>query len=165
MPIITQNILRFIFLVLAQIFVLNKIQFLGYLNPYLYILFILALPVRVPQWVTLLLAFVLGLTIDTFSNTMGLHAFAAVFMAFFRFPVIKLIVTVDERLNPSPSFHTFGITNYLKYALILVAIHHVVLFFMEAFSFAHVGILLLRILLSVLVTSMLIAAIQLLKKE
>ena len=165
MPVVIQNILRFILLVLAQVLVLNNIQFLGYLNPYLYVLFILALPVRVPRWITLLLAFALGLTIDAFANTMGLHAFATVFMAFLRQPVIKLFTTVEEGTNPTPSFRTFGIPDYLKYAITLVLVHHVILFFMEAFSFVNVSILLLKILLSSLITILLIAAVQLLKKE
>jgi rod shape-determining protein MreD len=165
MILIVQNIIRFILLVFVQVLVLNNIQFLGYLNPYLYILFILALPVHLRQWIVLLLAFALGLTIDAFSNTMGLHAFATVFMAFLRLPIIKLFATIDEGVNPSPSFRTFGILDYLKYAVTLVLMHHVVLFFLEAFTFAYIGTLLIKILLSSLVTILLTVAIQLLKKE
>ena len=90
MLIVVQNIISFILLVLVQVLALNNIQFLGYINPYIYILFILSLPVRLPQWITLLLGFVLGLTIDTFSNTMGTHAFATVLIAFLRNGIIKL---------------------------------------------------------------------------
>ena len=77
MPVVLKNIFRFIILVLVQVLVLNNIQFLGYINPYIYILFILSLPVRTPRWASLLLAFVLGLTIDIFANTPGMHASAA----------------------------------------------------------------------------------------
>ena len=165
MPIVIQNILRFILLVLTQVLVLNNILFMGYLNPYLYILFILSLPVRVPQWATLLLAFALGLSIDIFSGTAGLHAFASVFAAVFRQPIIKLFTSIEEGANPSPSFRSFGIPNYLKYVVTLVLIHHVVLFVTEAFTFVNFGILLPKILLSSLVTILLIMAVQLLKKE
>ena len=165
MILIVQNIIRFILLVLVQVLVLNNIQFLGYLNPYLYILFILALPVRLRQWIVLLLAFALGLTIDAFSNTMGLHAFATVFMAFFRLPIIKLFTTIAEGVSPTPSFRTFGIPDYLKYAVTLILMHHTVLFFLEAFTFAYIGALLIKILLSSLVTILLTVAVQLLKKE
>ena len=165
MALIAQNILRFILLVFVQVFVLNNIQLWGYLNPYLYVLFILALPVRLPQWIELLLAFVLGLTIDMFSNTMGLHAFATVFLAFFRYPVIKLFAETEEGANPIPSFHTFGIAGYLKYVVTLVIIHHFVLFLLEAFTFTNISALFLKALLSSLVTGLLIVAVQLLKKE
>jgi len=107
MPVVLQNIFRFIFLVLFQVLVLNNIQFLGYINPYVYILFVLALPVQTPRWFTLFLAFCLGLTIDTFSNTMGMHAFAAVMVAFLRNGTIKLFTAIEEGNNPTPSFHTF----------------------------------------------------------
>ena len=82
-------------LVLIQVLALNNIQFLGFLNPYIYILFILSLPVKLPNWITLLLAFVLGLTIDAFSNTMGMHAFATVLVAFLRGGIINLFISID----------------------------------------------------------------------
>ncbi len=165
MHIYIQNILRFVLLVLFQVLVLNNIQFLGYVCPYIYLLFILSLPVQTPRWLTLILAFIIGLTVDVFSNTMGLHAFATVFMAFLRYPVIKLFVSLEENENPSPSLKTFGIANYIKYMLLLVLIHHVVLFSMEAFNFIGFGVLMLKTLISSVVTIVLILAVQFLKKE
>ncbi len=165
MPTVLQNIFRFILLVLFQVLVLNNIQFLGYINPYLYILFILALPVQMPRWFLLLLAFVLGLTIDVFSNTIGMHAFATVFVAFYRNGIIKLFTNIEEGNNPTPSFHTFGVSAYVKYVIVLVLIHHSTLFMLEAFSFTHFWIMLAKILLSSLVTVLLILGIQSLKTK
>ena len=88
-----QNIFSFIVLILLQVLVLNNVQFLGFLNPYIYILFILSLPVKFPRWITLILGFVLGLIIDIFSNTIGIHAFATVLIAFFRAGIIKLFIS------------------------------------------------------------------------
>jgi rod shape-determining protein MreD len=160
MPVVLQNILRFIILVLAQVLVLNNIQFLGYINPYLYILFILALPVQMPRWMTLLLAFVLGLTIDIFSNTGGMHASATVLVAFSRNGIIKLFTSIDEGNNPTPSFYTFGVNAYVKYVVFAVLIHHTTLFFLEAFSFTHFWIMLAKIILSSAVTILMILGIQ-----
>src|ERR1035437_6022369 len=160
MPTVFQNIFRFILLVLFQVLVLNNIQFLGYINPYIYILFILALPVQTPRWFLLLLAFVLGLTIDIFSNTIGMHAFATVFVAFYRDGIVKLFTNIEEGNNPTPSFHTFGVSAYVKYVIVLVLIHHSALFILEAFSFTHFWIMLAKILLSSLVTVLLILGIQ-----
>jgi len=142
MPTVLQNIFRFVLLVLFQVLVLNNIQFLGYINPYLYILFILALPVQLPRWFLLILAFVLGLTIDIFSNTIGMHAFATVFVAFFREGIIKLFTNIEEGNNPTPSFHTFGVSAYIKYVVLMVMIHHTLLFILEAFSFSNFWIML-----------------------
>lgn len=165
MPIVLQNIIRFIVLVLVQVLILNNIQFLGYINPYLYIYFILALPVRIPRWFVLILAFVLGLIIDMFSNTMGLHTFATVFVAFIRYPVIDLFISVDEGADPEPSAVSFGWIPYLRYVIILVLIHNILLFTLEAFSFVNIGIIFLKTLLSAIVTSLLILAIQMFKKR
>jgi len=165
MPTFLQNIFRFVLLVLFQVLVLNNIQFLGYINPYLYILFILILPVQLPRWFLLILAFILGLTIDIFSNTPGTHAFATVFVAFFREGIIKLFTNIEEGNNPTPSFHTFGVSAYVKYVVLIVFIHHTILFTLEAFSFAHFGIMLAKILLSSLVTVLLILGIQSIKTK
>ena len=165
MPTVLQNIFRFILLVLFQVLVLNNIQFLGYINPYLYILFILSLPVQMPRWFLLILAFALGLTIDIFSNTPGMHAFATVLVAFFRGGIIKLFTNLEEGNNPTPSFHTFGVSAYIKYVVLIVIIHHSTLFILEAFSFSHFWILSAKILLSSLVTILLILGIQSIKTK
>jgi rod shape-determining protein MreD len=160
MPVVLQNIFRFIALVLLQVLVLNNIQFLGYINPYLYILFILALPVQTPRWLTLILAFILGITIDMFSNTGGMHASATVLVAFSRNGIINLFTSIDEGNNPTPSFYTFGVSAYIKYVIFLVLIHHATLFFLEAFSFTHFWIMLAKTILSSFVTILIILGIQ-----
>jgi rod shape-determining protein MreD len=165
MPIVLQNILRFLFLVLAQVLVLNNIQFLGFINPYIYILFIISLPVRMPGWVSLLLAFVLGLTIDIFSNTPGMHASATVLIAFLRIGIINLFITIDEGNNPTPSFYTFSVATYVKYVVFMVLIHHTTLFLLEAFSFAHFWLMLFKIILSSALTILLILGLQSFSKK
>ena len=165
MPVVLQNIFRFLLLVLFQVLVLNNIQFLGYINPYVYILFILALPVQIPRWFALLLAFGIGLTIDMFSNTMGMHAFATVMVAFLRNGTIKLFTAIEEGNNPTPSFHTFGVSAYIKYAVLLVFVHHTTLFILEALSLGHFWLMLLKITLSTFVTVLIILGIQSLNKK
>ena len=162
MPTALQNIFRFILLVLLQVLVLNNIQFMGYINPYLYIL---SLPYQTPKWFVLLLGFTLGLTIDVCSNTMGMHAFATVFVAFLRGGTIKLFTSIEEGNNPTPSFHTFGVSAYIKYVVLMVFIHHAILFYLEAFSFVHFWIISTKILLSSVVTILLIFGIQSFNKK
>jgi len=74
-------IFRFIILVLLQIFIFSQIQFSNLINPYFYVLFVLLLPFDMPRSAMLLMAFFLGLTIDLFSNTLGMHAAACTWMA------------------------------------------------------------------------------------
>jgi rod shape-determining protein MreD len=165
MPVALQNIFRFLLLVLFQVLVLNNIQFLGYINPYIYILFILSLPYRMPRWITLVLGFATGLIIDMFANTGGIHAFATVMVAFLRTGTTNLFIAIDEGNNPTPSFHTFGVNAYLKYMILLVFIHHATLFLLEAFTFASFGLLLGKIVLSSVVTILIILGIQSLNKR
>ena len=165
MPTVLQNIFRFLLLVLFQVLVLNNIQFLGYINPYVYILFILSLPVQLPRWFLLILAFTLGITIDIFSNTPGTHAFATVLVAFFREGIIKLFTNIEEGNNPTPYFYTFGVSGYIKYVVVMVLIHHATLFTLEAFSFVHFWIMVTKIILSSLVTLLLILGIQSIKTK
>ena len=160
MLIVVQNIISFILLVLVQVLALNNIQFLGYINPYIYILFILSLPVRLPQWVTLLLGFLLGITIDAFSNTMGTHAFATVLIAFLRNGIIKLFTSIAEGNNPVPSFYTFGVGAYVKYVILMTLVHHTTLFFLEAFSFSLFWVVFFKVILSSIVTILIILGIR-----
>jgi rod shape-determining protein MreD len=165
MALFIQNIVRFVLLVLFQVLVLNNIEFLGLVNPYLYILFIITLPVRLPNWVSILLSFGTGLLIDTFSNTHGMHAFAAVLIAFLRSGIIDLFITIEEGNNPSPTFYTFGMNAYIKYVVLMILIYHIAFFTLEAFSFTHLWILMIKIILSSLVTFILIMGLQTIKSK
>ncbi len=128
------NIFSFITLVILQIFVFNNIHLGGSVNPYVYILFILLLPLETPKWLLLILAFILGYTIDYFSHTIGLHIAATVFIAYLRPKLINLII---PKLEPGPDvkigIKIFGFKSFLLYTSILVFIHHLSLFFLEIF--------------------------------
>ena len=160
MIVFLQNTLRFVLLLLAQVFILNNIRFLGFINPYIYILFIFLLPVKFPRWISLILAFVLGLILDVFSNTYGIHAFTSVLIAFLRNPVINMYTSIEEGASPTPSFYTFGVVPFIKYVSTLVIFHHTVLLLLEVFSFNDFGDTLLRIVLNSLVTILIILGIQ-----
>ncbi|MCE1156066.1 MAG: rod shape-determining protein MreD [Bacteroidales bacterium] len=164
MIIFLQNIVRFILLILIQVFVLNNIRFSGFINPYIYILFILLLPVRFPRWISLILGFALGLIIDSFTNTPGVHAFATVLIAYLRNPVINAFISVEEGANPVPGLHSFGVSAFVKYLISLVVIHHTAFYFLEVFSFHDAGITLMRIVLNSFVTITILLGIQSFKK-
>ncbi|MEK6616388.1 MAG: rod shape-determining protein MreD [Bacteroidota bacterium] len=154
---VIRNIIRFIFLVFFQVLILNNIQLSGYLNPFLYVLFILMLPFQTPNWLVLVLAFVLGISIDIFSDTGGLHAASSMFMAFLRQPILKLISPRDGYdAIQKPTIQQFGFGWFFSYAGILVVIHHFFLFYMEAFHFTQFFSTFLRVILSSLFTLTLI---------
>jgi len=148
-----RNILRFIGLVLLQVLILNHVALGGYVNPYLYVLFVLWLPFATERWVLLLSAFLLGISVDIFSNTIGLNAAATVAMAFARPFVISAISTgTDFEAGSRPSMRGQGMRWYLTYIILLVLIHHVVLFYLEVFRFSEFFSTLLRVVLSSIFT-------------
>jgi len=155
-------ILSFFVLVLLQVLVFNNIQFSGYVNPYVYILFIFMLPFETPGYLLLILAFVLGLTIDLFSNTPGMHSFATVFMAFVRPSLLRAIAPRDDyQPGTTPSLHDYGFGWYFKYTATLTLVHHTVLFFIEVYDLSYFFSTLWRIILSSIFTLIIVFTAQL----
>lgn len=138
----------FVALVLIQVLILNQVQFSGFVNPYMYILFVLLLPLNTPRFAVLILAFLLGITIDIFLNTLGIHAAATVFIAFIRPLVIRLISDREEDRSEYPGLKQNKFKWFLYYTGLMVVFHHSVLFFLEIFTFSDLVSTLFRILLS-----------------
>jgi len=158
---IGMNILRFVLLVFLQLFVLNNIQFSGFVNPYLYVMFILLLPFEIPGWLMLILAFLLGMVIDVASATIGYHTITTIFMAYFRFHLLRFIAPRDGyEPGMSPTISSLGIAWFFKYASILTLAHHLVLFWIESFRFSGLLPATLRALASSIFTLLLIIIYQ-----
>lgn len=152
-----RNVLRFIVLVLLQVLVFNNIQINGYINPYIYVLFILLLPFETPGWLILLVSFALGFSIDLFAGTIGIHTSATLFMGFVR-PLILTLLSPRDGYDPGtfPRVHYYGPLWFLKYAAILVFTHHLFLFYIEVFRFADFFHTLFRVVLSTLFTLLIV---------
>jgi len=151
------NILRFIVLVAIQVFLLKNIVFYGVNIPYLYILFIILLPFETPNWLLFFLAFLMGLTIDLFNDTLGLHAAACTILAFVRVIFISITVQKDNYdSDPEPSLGIMGFRWFFFYALILTLFHHFFLLNLEVFRFSEISSTLSRVILSSLFTVTLI---------
>ncbi len=158
---ILKHSVRFVFLVLLQVLILNNIQLNGFINPYLYILFIIMLPFEIPVWLLMLLAFVMGISIDMFLNTMGIHAAACVFMAYTRSYVLNFFSPRDGyESNTEPSLEYLGLTWFLSYSSIMVFIHHFVFFFIEAFRLTEFFSTFFRVIVSSVFTILLIIISQ-----
>ena len=154
------QIIRFVVLVLLQVLVINHIRLGGYVHPYIYMIFIMLLPFSTPKWQLLVLGFALGLTVDLFTGTLGLHAGATTLMAFCRPSIIKLVSGNQKFENiTEPNLGQLGGIWFFRYALCMVFIHHLALFFLVLFSFRLIGQVMLRILLSVPVSIFLIMMI------
>jgi rod shape-determining protein MreD len=153
--------LIFILLNLLQKLLFNNIQFSGYVNPYVYVMFILLLPVEMPSWLILLLSFITGLTLDLFSGSPGMHSSATVLAGFVRPHILRLISPRDGyEPGSAPSMLTYGFRWFLIYTLLIVLIHHTALFYLEVFRFADFFSTMLRVLLSSLFSATFILLIE-----
>jgi rod shape-determining protein MreD len=151
------NFLRFVVLVFIQVFLLKNITLYNLSTPYLYILFILLLPFETPNILLFALAFLIGLTIDAFYDTPGLHAAACVLLAFVRVLFISITVQKEGFDNePEPTLSIMGFRWFFTYALVLTLFHHFFLFNLEVFRFSEIQYTLERVVLSSIFTVFLI---------
>lgn len=163
-----RNFFRFIFLVLAQVLIVKNIELGRFINPFLYILFIIMLPFDTPKWTLIIASFFIGLSIDMFYDSMGMHAAACVFIAYCRPGVLKLISPREGyEITIQPTMQNLGSAWFFSYAGILVFLHHFVLFYIEVFRFSEFFSTFLRVILSSLFSLILITIVQFLfyKKE
>lgn len=145
------NLARFVLLLAAQVLIFNNINFLGYINPFPYILFIILYPVNGNKYALLLASFLLGITMDMFSNSGGVHAASCVLLAFVRPSIFKFAFGVSYeyqtvRINDSLTPERFS------FIFLAVVIHHLALFVLEVFTFEYLWDIVLRTLISTIFT-------------
>ncbi len=154
-------IMLFFVVVVLQLFVFNQIHFRGYINAFPYIYLILAIPFGVSGRTVLLLSALLGISIDFFTGSMGVHMSALVLMGFVRtFLLPALAPQGDYEAGVIPSVSVNGWSWYLRYSIILTLIHNTVLFFVESFTFVNAGYTLINILFSSIFTVVLLVLLQ-----
>ncbi|MDM1546585.1 rod shape-determining protein MreD [Empedobacter falsenii] len=142
------NIIKIIVLALLQVFVFNHINFLGSYQPYIYIVFVLFYPPYQNKYALLILSFMLGLMIDIFEYTGGIHAFALTLIAFLRNPIIKLLAGKQDYEMEFFSFNSFSFAQWLFYLIILIVAHHIILLLLENFKPSGIGPLMLKALIN-----------------
>ncbi len=141
--------IRFVVLLLLQVFLLRQINWgwdgREYLYLFLYPLFVALLPLRMPRGVVLLLGFALGLSIDFFYETLGLHAAALTFTAYFRSLVLRILEPRDGyNIKDNPTGHDLGLRWVLRYLGLLFLGHCIFFFSVQAFSFVFLKDILLK---------------------
>jgi rod shape-determining protein MreD len=145
------NIARFILLLLAQVLIFNRMDLFGFVNPFPYILFIILYPVNGNKTGLLVASFFLGLIMDMFWNSGGVHAAACLILAYFRPAIFKYSFGLSYeyqtvKLNDSLTPERFS------FILIAVVIHHFTLFILEIFKLSSILDILVRTVLSTLFT-------------
>jgi hypothetical protein len=163
---ITKNIWRFVLLLLLQVLVFRQMQIQGlgfnYVQILIYPLFILLLPVDISKSWLLILGFLMGLAVDMFYDSPGLHASASVLLAFIR-PIVlhQLEPRGGYKVNSVPTRNEFGDNWFYRYASILLGVHLLAYFMLEAFQLSMIGSVLIKTITS-LVASLLIVGLYML---
>lgn len=159
MNLIVKNIVRLIVILLIQLFILNNIPPLHqFIVPYLYFVFLLWLPFRITRMTLLFVGLLLGLLVDMFYKTPGLHAAASLLIAFIRPFVIGLLLPKEttEWGNDEPSRYTMGPMPYTTYIIMLTLLHHFYLVYLEWMQFGSFFYFLGKVIATSLVSLLLI---------
>ena len=154
------NILRWFILLSAQIFLLKNMGFYDLSTPFIYVLFLLLLPFNIPNLLLYLLAFGTGLTLDSFYDTMGVHATACTILAFVRISFINVSINKDTLDEPEPSLRNMGLQWFSLYAFLCIGTHHLILFFLESFKLTEISYTFLRAVLSIGFTMVLVLLVE-----
>tara|TARA_R110002111_G_scaffold147341_6_gene214155 strand:- start:474 stop:980 length:507 start_codon:yes stop_codon:yes gene_type:complete len=145
------NIVRFVLLLLVQVLICNHINFFGYINPYIYIIFIFLFPIREERLILLLASFLLGMMIDLFSDSGGVHAAAAVSLAYVRPILLKSSFGMLYE-HQSIKFSTTEIGSLITYISLGTVVHHLILFSLEIFNISNILLILQKTLFSSIFT-------------
>ena len=145
------SFVRFFLLLAAQIIIFNNIDLFGYINPFPYILFIMLFPVNGNKQLLVITSFLLGITMDLFSNSGGVHAAACLILAYSRPYIFKFSFGVSYeyqtiKINDSLTSERFS------FLLVSVVIHHFTLFILEVFQLSFLWDILLRTIIGTLFT-------------
>lgn len=150
---VTRNIIRIILLMMLQLLILKRIDIsignFNYLHLLVYPLMIMLLPLKTPKILVIIISFFLGLGMDIFYDSPGVHAGALVFVGYLR-PYILKFLEPNEGYNTdtTPTIFKMGVAWFLVYASILLFVHHLIYFSLEAFSYVYLMEILLRTIFS-----------------
>jgi len=138
------NVVRFALLILVQVLVFNKLNFFGYINPMVYILFLYWYPIKQSRELFIALSFVLGLCIDFFSDTMAINAAATVTIAFLRPSIMRFVFGVNYEFQ---SFKLSSATRLQRFTflILLIVVHHFMYFTLEIFSLDNILLILKKV--------------------
>ncbi len=138
-------------LVLTQVLIFNTLNFLGFINPLVYVIFFYWYPIKGNRAVFMITAFLLGFIIDIFSDTMALHTIASLTVAYVRPVIMRFCFGVNYE------FQNFSFKNTTKvqrvtFLAFLVLLHQIVFFSFEVLSISHFFLILKKVFTTGIVT-------------
>lgn len=159
----TKQIGRYLLIMLLQVLLFDQLQLWGACHPYIYVLCLLMMPITLPHNVDMLIGAFAGFIMDIFCNSLGVHMAACILLMYIRPYLIGVIVNDKDRLNEQISLHSIGMEALLKYTVIMVLIHHLTVFSLAAWSWSHMGFVLLETIVSSTITILLVIGYNVLR--
>ena len=151
----------FVILVFLQVSIFNNIYILGIATPIIFIYLLIRLPISMNDNWTLTIGFLLGLTIDIFSNTLGFNALSCTVLSFAKNGILKLYRPKDDDItNIQPTIKNIGFWPYFKFSLTFAILYCTLVFLIESFTFFNLERLILRIIISSFVSFLIILGID-----
>ncbi|MCB0504967.1 MAG: Rod shape-determining protein MreD [Cyclobacteriaceae bacterium] len=158
------NLLRiatFFTYVLFQVLLFNKMVLWSKGFAFIYVGYLLTFPIELGVIPAMLIGFATGVSVDIFSNTLGVHASASVLLMYIRPYLLNLLTPHGGYpLGASPKPSVLGFSWFSTYSIILILIHHLVLFFVEAGGFHLFFFTIQKVVLSTLFTFSVVILIQ-----
>jgi len=154
--------LSFVFYLALQIVFIQNIVLFDVAFCFLYISFLILLPIETNTILAMFLGFFLGLSVDIFVGTIGIHAAACVFVMFVR-PILLNFVkpfTGYEQQQGQININSFGLPWFVSYSFLFILLHHLFLFFVEASSWVLFFDTLLKTISSVVLTFITLLLVQ-----
>ena len=159
----TKQIGRYLLIMVLQVLLFDQLQLWGACHPYIYVLCLLMMPITLPHSADMLIGAFAGFIMDIFCNSLGVHMAACILLMYIRPYLIGAIVNDKDRLNEQISLHAIGMEALLKYTVIMVLIHHLTVFSLAAWSWSHIGFVLLETIVSSTITILLVIGYNVLR--
>lgn len=130
----------------------------------MYILFLINLPARIPRWAEMIIGFMVGMMMDVWHASLGIHIAACVALTFVRPLLLNNTVQDVERIKDNLSSQNIGRAEYIKCAVILTVLHHFIVFSLETWNIQFWWMVLLQTLISSVMTLVIILGYEYLKR-
>lgn len=159
----TKQIGRYIVVMLLQVLLFDQLQLWGVCHPYIYVLCLLMMPITLPHSMDMMIGAAVGLMMDVFCNSLGIHMAACVLLMLIRPYLLGVIVNDKDRLNEQINLRTIGWEALIRYTVILVLVHHLTVFSLAAWNWNYIGFVLIETAVSSAVTILVVLGYNALK--
>lgn len=162
--VIQSNIIRFIVFFLLQVLVFKGVDLnsgsFQYFHLLIYPIAILLLPIDLPKPYVLLLGFLIGISVDIFYDSLGVHASASVFMAYTRSYILKILEPRGGYNFRTPGLGNSEFSWFASYLALSMALFLIFYFSMDAFSFVYFVKIILNTIFSFIISVSIIIIYQ-----